>query len=199
METTSTGSCNQCDTSLTQIRLPSRKCAWHYLVSPPPQPRVRDGIGFFDLPAEIRNEIYRYSLGMNIEKVPRMPHIKRDDRFNLFQVCRLVYGEAATFLYNNGSSYIPIVCGMQIKTYWQFLLAEKDALMPHAATTQLVSVAAFRDFRLHLHVQHLIPPDSDLLLRPLQSVLEIMRSGRLELWGGARRKGTVHLDHFLAD
>ena len=156
----------------------------------------------FDLPGELRNEIYYLALEMHRERIPlnRYYKGKPDPGIPLLQTSSQVFHEARSLMANTATAYIPVMPGMD----WTLANPEEGyKLLPEIKTTTVQALAEFMNVHFHLHVvavdEKTYSPGT--LLESLEGALHtfIANSARVSAKHKAKKRhAIVHFDHFFS-
>ncbi|KAF2790407.1 hypothetical protein K505DRAFT_199687, partial [Melanomma pulvis-pyrius CBS 109.77] len=153
----------------------------------------------FDLPGEVRNEIYTFALPMHKEQVPlnRLYKGELNTHIQLLQTCTQVFDEARRLMAATSTAYIPVMPGMD----WTFGPPKEDGKVPaEVKATAMQALAEFTTVHFHLHTEALYSCSSRRVLKSLEAALGIFVansaavSARLD---NKKRRAIVHLDLFL--
>lgn len=166
------------------------------------------------LSAEIRNMIYRYSLGMDNELTPRSQTdlAARPDAFNLLQTCRQIHKEARSLLEQVAVLYVPVTGRTNIGSSIYQINRSKYAPLSPGDFTALQGLTTFWHVHIHLHsayevytgmtVQETVALDRDTCnlysrLRQILLVYTTASSNVVEGRSHLKRHAIVHFDHYF--
>lgn len=156
----------------------------------------------FDLPGEIRNEIYRLALDKEYQRVPLNPMYRnKPDPFSaLLRTCSRMYEEARSYMTEKQTAYIPVLPDMD----WTYgKNAINYGVQQETKDTVVCALTDFMTVHFHLHLDLLRKEDydPDALLSSLARAIEIYQLHSSELFikhNLEPRRATIHLDHLLS-
>ncbi|KAF2736459.1 hypothetical protein EJ04DRAFT_433054 [Polyplosphaeria fusca] len=167
-----------------------------------------------NLPAEIRNNIYRCTLSLGVKRrIPRNgDDMKpRDYGFRLLQLCRQINVEARSLLEQSVTAYIPILGGMSFDGLISNINLQGPSSLYPVQNTLLTALLTFHQVHIHLHTQWFlcacpqkherVHPSTEYIYGRLRQALLIYTSASQKVSHASgtlrRRKATIHLDHLL--
>ncbi|KAF2635193.1 hypothetical protein P280DRAFT_197452 [Massarina eburnea CBS 473.64] len=160
-------------------------------------------LSFLELPGEIRNIIYDYTLNTHQPyQVPRRTGVPQNTGYKVYALNQQIFNESYSLMKYNATAYIPLLSGMAIDKIFTDICDEKWAQIPPVAVTLLQALRNWRNVHIHLHVPDLDLHTNRYLLQRLDSVMKILSAGKNSdprKWGGKKKTVLLHLDHYFAD
>ncbi|KAF2119238.1 hypothetical protein BDV96DRAFT_567245 [Lophiotrema nucula] len=186
------------------------------------QPLVHGHKTIFDLPGELRNEIYRIALDAAKELVPYYrrkgtevsPNTLTNKDFSLFLTSTAVFHEARGLVANEVTAYIPVTYGVawvdgytpSTDTFADLARTDPES---RSGNKELMSVTAhealaeFMTVHFHLHCRAKYKDDfyPQHVLQALKDACQVFmkhsqQASKKHKW--RRRKAIIHLDHFVS-
>ncbi|KAH7071105.1 hypothetical protein BKA63DRAFT_419790 [Paraphoma chrysanthemicola] len=166
------------------------------------RPLVSNRLTLFSLPGELRNTIYHLALSTSYQRVPLNPAYNgRSELFaSLLQTCSAIYHEARSYMTEQQTLYIPVMCGMD----WTYGEPTAEYGLTRATKDTIVAaLGEFVDVHFHLHIELLDKEEYDpnALLKSLAQATEVFSKPSFDLYvahGLRKRRAMVHLDHLLS-
>ncbi|KAL6703008.1 hypothetical protein ACN47E_010284 [Coniothyrium glycines] len=172
---------------------------------------------FLRIPAELRNSIYEFVLGVGTDISPTtqvacrvgLPDLAASK--TVFQLCRHISLEARYVMQRTNIAYVPILPGMDFAALINDVLQRgPKALLPTQATI-LSALIRFKKVHIHCHTNHWPSKDPDdeepfidasallMIARLRQAVLVFTCASTLNFDKTTRRTCIIHLDHLWSD
>ncbi|KAF2849032.1 hypothetical protein T440DRAFT_453518 [Plenodomus tracheiphilus IPT5] len=130
--------------------------------------RNQEGYSFLDLPGEVRNRIYEFTLNSGTKEDPRIwvpksghssaPH---DPASNLFRLCKTISYEARTLMEARDNYYIPIMPAMDFSVLVANTIKYGSRSSTPTQSTIMHSLTMAKNVHIHLHVNYRPNPDPD--------------------------------------
>ncbi|ORY12191.1 hypothetical protein BCR34DRAFT_614092 [Clohesyomyces aquaticus] len=165
---------------------------------------------FLDLPGEICNRIYCYTLAIGQKCVPCPAGLnkKRGSGFQLLVLCKQIHNEARSLLENKSTAYIPVTGMTPFGASINQVLAFGQRTVSPVLYTMIIALTTFMSVHIHMHCDATwtengfvnVDKSSMGLIHRLRQALLIHTSNSADLVhasNGRNRYATVHLDQFI--